>query len=348
MRIAYIGLSAPFCYDYLHYASKAPSDDTPVSPNPILESPFGLLLLYDEIWFLCRSLCPENMREIPYVRFLDESGKLPSLKDIGLIFQPFSGSSSEVINKRLGKIQTAEVLNGLYKKIPHVRKEQEKKKLPVAAGDWQIPIFVEMGIDWTYPHNHTKRLRIADITIYANSSSPECLIFDLIVVERLRNKNIELITNSHSQSWLENPNNPIIKAKFAELLIIDNIPNYLTPEGPYHPCVEKARDNPFLKDFRKWIVSQSITANKKELRDIKSEVEAAIQKSQNEIFLKYLDRKTQYMSIGKTMAGAGADLIVPGLSATASILKEGVNFFDKRKRRWQGFIVSLRSLRTKR
>jgi hypothetical protein len=42
-----------------------------------------------------------------------------------------------------------------------------------------------------------------------------------------------------------------MKAKLVEFLVINNIPNYLSPEGPYHPCVEEARDNPFLKDFGK-------------------------------------------------------------------------------------------------
>ena len=80
-RIAFIGLSTPLFYDYRNPASEAISD-LRSSPNPILDSPFGLFLLFDEIWFLCRSLCPENMRDLPYVKFLDESGKLPSLNNI--------------------------------------------------------------------------------------------------------------------------------------------------------------------------------------------------------------------------------------------------------------------------
>ena len=80
-RIAFIGLSTPLFYDYRNPASKAISD-LGSSPNPILDSPFGLFLLFDEIWFLCRSLCPQNMRDLPYVKFLDESGKLPLLKNI--------------------------------------------------------------------------------------------------------------------------------------------------------------------------------------------------------------------------------------------------------------------------
>jgi hypothetical protein len=73
MRIAYVGLSGPLFYDYGHLATPGPAD-MQSSPNPILDSPYGLLLLFDELWFLTRSVCPENMRELDYVRFLDEAG----------------------------------------------------------------------------------------------------------------------------------------------------------------------------------------------------------------------------------------------------------------------------------
>ncbi len=190
MRIAYIGLSTPISYDYLHYASKA-SSDTLSSPNPILESPFGLLLLYDEIWFLCRSLYPENMRGLPYIRFLDESGMLPPLKDLEPIFEPFGvGAASEeeldalFIKKRLKRFKATKVPNKLHK-IYHAIIEREMKLPMVPAADWQRPIFAEMGIDWTDPDNHTNELRIGNITAYANSASPERLIFDIVMVGRL-------------------------------------------------------------------------------------------------------------------------------------------------------------------
>ena len=81
MRIAYVGLSTPLFYDYHFPATKAPSDLSS-SPNPILDSSFGIMLLFDEIWFLCRSLCPDNMRSLSYVKFMDEQDLLPPIEDI--------------------------------------------------------------------------------------------------------------------------------------------------------------------------------------------------------------------------------------------------------------------------
>lgn len=70
-RTAYIGISYPLLYDYRHQADKS-SNDLLDSPNPIIESPLGLMIFYDEILFLCKSVCPNNMRNLPYVKFVDE------------------------------------------------------------------------------------------------------------------------------------------------------------------------------------------------------------------------------------------------------------------------------------
>lgn len=70
-RIAYIGLSYPLFYDYRNQAPLS-ENDTWDSPNPIIESPLGLMILYDELWFLCESLCPSNMRGLSYIKYVDK------------------------------------------------------------------------------------------------------------------------------------------------------------------------------------------------------------------------------------------------------------------------------------
>jgi len=76
---------------------------------------------------------------------------------------------------------------------------------------------------------------------------------------------------------------------------------------------------------------------------MKHEVEATIHKSEDEIFLKTLKRSTRFCSIGKTVAGAGVDLVVPGLSTVISLAEDVKGYFDDGKRRWQGFVVSMRA-----
>lgn len=316
MRIAYIGLSTPLFYDYRNPASRSPADMSS-SPNPILDSPFGLFILYDEIWFLCRSLCPENMRELPYVRFLDERKMLPLLEDIDFSDIWESIRNDPILSKRYDRFRDSfSIYENMVKKI---------------------------GIYWDAgPDNHTHSLRIGNIQTSANSISLEKLLFDMEVVKRIGREDVEFITNSFSQRFLEDFNSSILRIKFTELLVIKHIPNYLGPEGPYHPCVEEARDSSFLKDFRSWIFTRSLTADENELSEMEHQAEEEIQKLQDEVFLKYLNPKTQYMSIGKTLAGNALDLIASGFSAVKSIAEETANLFDRKKKRWQGFIVSLR------
>src|SRR4051812_39115872 len=68
-RALLIGASAPIGYDYAR-------EKVDGFPYPVLEDLWGILLCYDELWFLSRAFCPSDMWELPYVRFLDETNAL--------------------------------------------------------------------------------------------------------------------------------------------------------------------------------------------------------------------------------------------------------------------------------
>jgi hypothetical protein len=66
-RILLVGASGPVGYDYRR-------EEKDGVPYPVLEDLWGILLCYDEIWFLARELCPRDMWDLPYVRFIGEGG----------------------------------------------------------------------------------------------------------------------------------------------------------------------------------------------------------------------------------------------------------------------------------
>lgn len=73
MRRALIGLSSPIGFNYNRVRSKIwSSSDPDDDPIPLLDSPLGLFLLYDEIWFFNRKMCPSNCLGLEYVKILDE------------------------------------------------------------------------------------------------------------------------------------------------------------------------------------------------------------------------------------------------------------------------------------
>lgn len=321
MRIAYVGLSSPVFFDYKVAASKTASDRYP-PPNPILESPFGLMLLFDEIWFLCKSLCPENMRALPYVKFLNETKLLPNLKLLKY-------QSSDDIQEQTLNSMGIRLTNKIF------------------SFD---QVLNNLGIYWDAAADyHSPELTIFGKTF---SASPRVrnLFFDMEIVHHLSvltKHEIELITNSFSESLLETTENPILKTELAEVLVIDNLPNYLTPVGPYHPVIEEVRENPYLKDFRKWVVKQKSPANRKEILEIKKDVESTIQEAQDKLFLEYFDPRSFFASTGKTFFGAGVDIFLPGVSTIASITQDGLNYWRNKERRWQAFLVSTKGLKSK-
>ena len=279
------------------------------------------MLLYDEILFLTRSLCPENLREAPFVRFLDESGLLPD--ELANIVVDHDGWSR---NPELATRYT---------------------ELRGRIDDYWA--FVKrIGINWdAAPDNHTHGLNIGGKMLRANSFHPELVAFDLEVVRLIGKPNIEVVTNAFAQCWLSASENPFVKIKIADALIIDNIPSYQTPQGPYHDCLLEARENRYLKEFRAWVANKSSITSESEVNDVKNEVTRAIQKAQDEMFLRYLSGRSQAFSAAKIVFDAAADALIP-LSSTVVALAEGLNnYFESRNNTWQGFIVSMRALKNR-
>jgi hypothetical protein len=316
-RIAYIGLSSPLFYDYGTPGERSPADQSS-SPNPILDSPFGTLLLFDEIWFLSRSLCPQNMREVSYVKFLDETIDLEFLVDI---------DTAELIQK-------LDTETALMKRYDNLRK----------GFDLYSETVQNVGVRWdAAADNHTHSLSIGPILRSGNSMNPENIIFDIEVANRLNRGfkgNVEYISNSFGQRWLDQSPTPTAQAKLTELLLINGIPNYLSRFGPYHECIEEVRENKFLSDFRKWMTKTELKYDEKELWEIKKEIESVLEKAQRELFLKHLDPDTHFNSVGKLVGGTLLDVILPYSSTALSLIEEIKNLDTVSKIRWQGFIVS--------
>lgn len=318
MRIAYYGLSSPIFYDYKIQVEKT-MNDTWDSPNPILDSGFGTILLYDEIWFFCESLCPQNMRNLPYVKFIDKFWDLKMLKTI----------NTENIWKELGG------------------KEGASAREYNLSQNYNIfhDVVSRIGIRWeSAADNHSRPLKVGENVYTGNSMTPDNILFDLATVELLKEKfkgkKLELITNSFTQSYLDSSDSILAKSHLTELLVIDNIPSYLSIHGPYHQCIEEVRDNSYLKSYRDWISNQSLKYDPVELVDVKKEIENVISQAQKKQFLSYLNPELTFKSITKTIIGAIADEILPFASTVKGIFDDIVLGNEKKKIMWQGFIIT--------
>ncbi|BDS11491.1 hypothetical protein [Aureispira anguillae] len=316
MRIAFYGSSSPIFYDYSKPNAQLSSQG--LLPNPILDSAWGTMILFDELWFLAEELCPKNLKSLPYIKFLTNEIDFNHLKDL----------NTNAIWENLGKEK---------------QKYFEQKKLNESLGQYQ-EVVDSLGSTWEIsPDHHSRDFHVGDLKFMGSSVQAENVVQDLAIVEFLKlhlKKDIQLITNSFTQNWLESPDSILSQTKLTELLTIEGIPNYLNQDGPYHEIIETLREDQYLKRYREWIIEQKINYNLSELKDVKEEIENSINKFQRELMLKYLDPKSTYKSIGKSIIGAGSNLIIPGISAMVSIagdVKEGI---QKKDLMWQGFIIS--------
>lgn len=308
-RIAYIGLSYPLLYDYRNKARLTENDLTD-SPNPIIESPLGLMILYDELWFLCESICPDNMRNLPYVRFIDK------------------------------------MFGDLYYEGAEAFREDINLKVELDGGLPFSEIVKRMNIDKRYNvDNHTHGIRIGNVVEHGNSDTYH-LAFDLYVLTALRERgidNIELIANSRfsiNESMSSNRD-----AEAAEKILIPDIPNYLSTNGPYHPCMEELRGNQYLIDFRKWIMENHNTIQKKEISEMCSDVHRTIEETKKTVFKKYLEDNSKYsfgLSCGKTIIRTAVGIVCMPFSivdAWMGIKSEKKEMCRVNKERWQGFVM---------
>lgn len=302
MRRAFVGLSTPIGYDYINQATKTRSDQSS-SPNPVLDSPFGLMLLFDEIVFLSKSLCPENMRSLPYVRFLDDPNKLPLVT---------AEEISSVASSNIGQFR-----------FPNTFDEAIQN-----AG-----VFESMGVD-----NHTHGLKFGEFNGCGNSDEGN-LAIDMLYCSRLNDPSIELITNSNLRP-LENIHEDVWgKLKLTELLVVENIPNFLSKQGPYHPVIDEVRENKYLSEFREWIIQQNGLAGMNEIAEMKQQVEAALQEAQDDLFLKHLDPKRHFKTVGEAMLGDLAGLVCPVAGTAKAMAGVGTDLLKGKSNRWQGFVI---------
>lgn len=315
-RIVYIGLSYPSLYDYEHQATKA-NNDLCDSPNPLIDSPLGLMILYDELWFLCESLCPNNIRTLPYVKFVDIM--FPDLW--------FEGAEKMCNNIKY-------------------------KDLCVS----QFPYFdalKRMNINYTGCDTHTHTLKIGNVETSSNGGI-ENYSFDLYVLSALQNRideRIEMISNP--KYCIREKNDLSAVSELTEKLIISDIPNYLSVEGPYHECIEELRENAYLKDFRKWIISKHGNIQRNEISDVCVEVTANIKEAQKSIFKKHLEQNNKYSmfkSTGKTIISTVGGFLHPAVSvlnATVDITANGKQALEVKSDWWQGFIVDAQDISSK-
>jgi hypothetical protein len=273
------------------------------------------MLLYDEIWFLCRSLCPDNMRELPFVHFLDEEQRLPEIDTIDV--KP----GADAFRRDPNAGPRFDAVRSLFTEYDAVREA--------------------LRIDWdAAPDNHTHGLRIGSVMTSANAVSLENILFDLQVLERLKDGRVELFANSFARRYLDL--SPSLRSlDLTQLLVVDRIPNWQSPAGPYHPVLDEAREDPYLSEFRDWVASAGGETDVSDFEEVKAQVEAGLEETKRKVLIRYLDEHRLFNTAGKTIVATAGDLAIPFVGTASTFVQDVKEARAAKKLRWQGFLVDL-------
>ncbi|WP_138438232.1 hypothetical protein [Marinobacter alexandrii] len=235
---AFVGLSSPIFYDYQNVAPKAPNDDRS-SPNPVIENAIGLAIFYDEIWFVCESLCPASLRGQSNVKYLD--------KDLDPVV---ARSAVDILS-----------LENENQSLLHTVGETARANF---TGYWDA--VKKAGTYWENEEprmdNHTHGLNIFDKNLRASSNDPEIIVNDLECAKFLR---MDLSLNTFNVNIYNKlyPNQFDPLAQAAENTICSNaiincrVNNAISKAGPVDKIYDYASTSPTAKDFRRYIEDRS-------------------------------------------------------------------------------------------
>ena len=187
--------------------------------------------------------------------------------------------------------------------------------------------------------------------LFGIAGSFEAVLIDLIHLSYLDVENIEFITNRFSTPIAEcliaetrfgvgKINKTTNQTLLAEDVMASRVPNYLFQDGPYHPCVEEAREDPFLSYFREWIAARPKRLTEQERSDIANEANAKFSDLRNTIFLKHLSPRSAFESLSKTGIYAVIDLLQTGIGTLAGLTEGLLSERRRNNLRWQGFLAS--------
>lgn len=319
MRIAYIGLSSPLAYYYDHHRNFTALQEW--HWNPIIESPVGLVTLFDEIWFLHRALCPLTMRREPFVRFLNEDS------DITELIQPFAKSIRDRDDPEFG---------ARMEELDEVVSEQTQMfadTIRLASG--MVP-GRECPIDC-----HSHMMRLGDTPLSGSSWSSRHLAFDLLAVEQLSgttSNRVELVTNTFTDACLPACPTTGPETEVTHEILVSRIPVLQTREGPVLEGIGRVRNNDYLAAFRAKLGTDAGQISREEIESTVAHIENEYGRYKVDVLLEHQAAAGLLTSIARNVFSA----LVPYVTEVGDLITSA----ETRRMNWTAFLASVDSQTT--
>jgi len=291
--------------------AKQTVNDTVDSPNPILENPIGLFSMYDEIWFLCESLCPITLRKMNCVKFVDR--EFPNL----------------LTNGRMDEVKDNSIWLFGKQNVDSFVKSRERYH----------DVRRNIGIYWKHGQdNHSHVLQIGNLQTSANSWDTQKVLQDYKIQSVLPFK-AELVYNSFTSELVWASESGLLSSGFAHSIIIKNMRNPIRKKGPDVDIIEEVRQNRYLHEFREFILNRGGSVKPQEIKQHSDEINRIVEKKFNKLVdAKYGDRQ-KAASIAKILLSTAS----PISGKIMNLLQLGAMWrSERRQESWQAFLMTIR------
>lgn len=328
MRRAYIGLAGPLAYDYKNQADRPHAADLD-APNAILEDSLGLLMLYDELVFLSPQLCPQDMRQLPYVKFLNSR-------------PGFASTFRHAIGLAEARYDLKDPRDTSFRNPI----EPYEPALMTVTGQ---PFRVSRDEARFIPDNHTHGFHVADdLVVSASSLNFRSVLTDWITCDLFSLSDHDLIVNSATSAFYEvlsrRESSKGSVLAVGHRLIAQRLPNYLRKTGPYDPCLEELRNHPFIEEARNHLTEIVRSATTGEVDKFAKAISAEALRARNDVFRRHLKGANEYWVTGRAVLTEAAGLIIPGVGLLNELVAARNAERERAQLRWAGFVCDLHDL----
>lgn len=254
MKRAFVGVAGPLCYDYKHLLRDAGN-----VPNPILENTTGLILSYDEIWFLSRDLCPQDLHEVEFVKFVEDD----------LEFKERARVAAHQFSDLYWHDFRAEEGGSIAEWGPELDK---------AGRAWRETVrFIQDSLPFgASPDHHGRSIEGFGMPGQGDRN----VLMDLGIACAL-DMNLDVVFNSQSAAiarCLQGSSGKAVQHRLdlAEHITAIRTIDYLGPSGAFHESLNDLRMHPRITEFRNYLAE--LDSSQTDLLQLAKEVEAEADK----------------------------------------------------------------------
>jgi hypothetical protein len=268
-----------------------------------------------------RGLCPIDLRELEYVRFVTDSAE---------------------------PLQRAFVALEQF----HEYLEPEFELGPYDFPRWDQVLGRLTGGRQQSIDNHSRPLLdVRGPSGFAGDAAKlENALIDVCIAGSLELPELDVLTNSVATATVDHALVELAVGRefsdwhvdVAQEIATIRVPNVWSPTGVYHPSIEELRHDPRVSEFRKYLASQDPDGSAVERAE---EITAVADSHARKAFLRAFDKPNLYTTVGRAAIGPVGNAVAAPLGTIASSAVRALDWVAKRREAnnlgWAAFVVQV-------